>query len=119
MGGRCVDITYNDGTFVPWSERCDEKQPTTNTADNMHVLYKGVGVVKNYDTSAEQVLWLRVTNQSEYRGWNVQQNGVKRGSGINAGYFGVVNLMGPRTADQARAWTPVRKACGNAPFTPC
>jgi len=45
---------------------------------------------------------LRVTNQTEYRAWRETLNGIKRqdeGDG-NVGYFGVINLLGPRIPSQ-------------------
>ena len=44
---------------------------------------------------------LRVTNESEYRAWNTEWNGVKRqAQGDIEGYFGVINLLGPRLRTQ-------------------
>ena len=42
-------------------------------------------------TKQSTVIWLRITNESEYRGWNTRHNGVKRqSSGTATGYFGAV-----------------------------
>jgi hypothetical protein len=44
---------------------------------------------------------LRVTNETEYRAWRVKLNGIKRrNQGDSAGYFGVINLLGPRSPRQ-------------------
>ena len=40
---------------------------------------------------------LRITNQTEYRAWNIFINGIKRKTN---GAFGVVNLQAPREAAQ-------------------
>ena len=51
-------------------------------------------------SSGEQID-LRIVNQSEYRAWNQNLNGVKRRSqGAISGHFGVINLLGPRSAAQ-------------------
>ena len=65
----------------------------------MHVLIKGVGVDKTQ--GRWDPIWLRITNETEYRGWNVRLNGVKRvDDGEKVGFFGVINLLGPRTTLQ-------------------
>ena len=59
---------------------------------------------------------LRIVNQSEYRAWNVEWNGIKReerGFGL-VGTFGVVNLLGPRVAGQ-----PGRPTTSACPSTLC
>ena len=112
QGGRCVDTT--DGT---WSSKCKERDPTDsglgNNANNMHILIKDVGTQKDYTTTppTSRTVWMRVTNESEYRAWRTVHNGIKRtgGAGSNAGYFGVVNLLGPRSSGQSSQWSPVRK----------
>ena len=44
---------------------------------------------------------LRITNETDYRAWNPRHNGVKRQEeGTRVGFFGAVNLLGPRTVDQ-------------------
>ena len=63
------------------------------------LLIRGVGTT--LDTNQE--IWMRVTNQSVYRAWNSRHNGVKRRSeGTSIGYFGALNLLGPRSATQNR-----------------
>lgn len=47
------------------------------------------------------VIDLRVTNESEYRAWITEWNGIKREEeNDRVGYFGVVNLLGPRRSTQ-------------------
>ena len=47
--------------------------------------------------AAPAPLWLRVTNQSEYRAWRTGVNGItRRTQGAVTGYFGSINLLGPR-----------------------
>ena len=49
-------------------------------------------------------VWLRVTNETTYRAWNSRQNGVKRqSSGDGEGFFGAINLLGPRSVNQRPA----------------
>ena len=44
---------------------------------------------------------LRITNQSKFRAWSSNMNGVKREvAGSTYGYFGVINLLGPRDPRQ-------------------
>ena len=82
QGGRCVDTCYTDPVrCFTWNEFCDEQQPTANAPDaggvmgNMHILFRDVGTVNG------QSIWLRITNESEYRAWNPRHNGVKRQDG--------------------------------------
>ena len=83
MGGRCT----TEGL-------CVEPQ----TASTPHeIYYQTVGV-----TRSGEPIDMRITNQSEYRGWNIRLNGIKKNSkGSQTGYFGVVNLLGPRSTDQS------------------
>ena len=113
QGGRCKDTTYNDGSSATWQELCVERDPTdagqANTADNMHILISNVGTQKDYTTGISRPVWMRVTNESEYQAWRTGHNGIKRtgGVGSNAGFFGVVNLLGPRDPTQNRQWSQV------------
>ena len=44
---------------------------------------------------------LRIRNETAYRAWNERVNGIKREyTDNNEGFFGVINLLGPRTAAQ-------------------
>ena len=49
----------------------------------------------------------RITNESEYRAWNVNVNGIKRQTGqvdsSRRGYFGAINLLAPRPAARTKA----------------
>ena len=65
QGGRCADIQWNDGSWTYWDEFCDEEQPAVNTVNNMHLLFRGVGVKKDYASGSETVVWLRITNETE------------------------------------------------------
>lgn len=61
------------------------------------MLFRGVG--NTLDTNQE--IWMRVTNESTYRAWNPRHNGVKRRSeGTSTGFFGALNLLGPRSITQ-------------------
>jgi hypothetical protein len=102
QGGRCVDAYASDGSTISWRDMCEQQQPTLNVPDssptsmdgNMDILIRNVG---NESTNGE-VISLRITNVSEYRGWNTRQNGVKRQVlGANVGYFGAINLLAPRS----------------------
>lgn len=73
-------------------------QPDTPSSyGNEHLLFRRVGVSLRSDLE----LWMRVTNESVYRAWNPRHNGVKRQSeGTAVGFFGAINLLGPRTISQ-------------------
>ena len=46
QGGRCVDTTYDDGTFASWRDLCDEAQPNPPTnapATRQNVLIRNLG----------------------------------------------------------------------------
>jgi hypothetical protein len=114
QGGRCVDTYYAwEGRSVAWNELCERQQPTVNVPDssptamdgNMDIIIRNIG---NESTDGE-VISLRITNVTEYYGWNTRQNGVKRQAiGDNVGYFGAINLLGPRSNGQMPAnkrWT--------------
>ena len=94
MGGRCT----TEGL-------CVEPQ----TASTPHeIYYQTVGV-----TRSGEPIDMRITNQSEYRGWNIRLNGIKKNSqGSQSGYFGVVNLLGPRSTDQSGAPKRVNNIAG-------
>lgn len=53
------------------------------------------------------MIWLRITNDTEYRAWNQRINGVRRvARGTQAGYYGVVNLLAPRSRHQrSKLWS--------------
>ena len=120
QGGRCVTTTYKDGSTAQWSELCEERDPIDsgvgNNANNMHILIENVGAQTDYTTTppTSRPVWMRITNESEYRAWRTVHNGIKRtgGAASNAGFFGVVNLLGPRLASQSNHWTPVRGTLG-------
>lgn len=61
-------------------------------------------------SGAERVIWMRVTNETEYRAWNPRHNGVKRqAAGANFGFFGAINLLGPRDPNRIQTATPANK----------
>ena len=50
---------------------------------------------------------LRITNESEYRAWNTEWNGIKRvdfGEGSESGYYAAVNLLAPRSPGSFAFW---------------
>ena len=66
------------------------------TRGNTHVLFRNMGFAIN---GAE--IWMRITNETEYRAWNPRHNGVKRQEeGTTVGMFGAINLLGPRSTTQ-------------------
>jgi hypothetical protein len=97
QGGRCVDRTFGDGLFIPWSDSCDEQQ----SASTPHEIY-----IRNVGTTASGTsINMHIRNETEYRAWRTGPNGIKRvaaASGPN-GFFGVVNLLGPRSPTQQPA----------------
>ena len=48
-------------------------------------------------TGTGECINLRITNETEYRAWNTKINGVKVTGPSLSGYFGVINLMAPRS----------------------
>jgi hypothetical protein len=116
QGGRCVDTYYVDQQLsVPWSDLCERQQPTVNVPDssptardgNMDLVVRNVGQLAANGGLTE--ISLRITNVTEYYGWNTRHNGVKRlVIGNDIGYFGAINLLGPRSATQrpvTKQWT--------------
>ena len=89
-GGRCE----TDGL-------CEEYLPAANAPSaTREVLYKTVGFTR--PPLPYEAIDLRITNESEYRAWRVRLNGIKRRTqGDITGYFGVINLLGPRALGQS------------------
>ena len=90
QGGRCVDQTYSVNDSVTWQEVCDEPESPSMP----HEIYiRGLGT-----TPEGSKIDLRITNESEYRAWREAINGIKAQTrDENVGYFGVINLLGPRS----------------------
>ena len=103
QGGRCRDTTYSDGTSVAWSDVCEERCDALVCTSPPEIYLGNVGV----DPSGF-CIDLRITNETEYRANNANVNGVKRELyGTTEGFFGVLNLLGPR-----RPWQrPYYKFC--------
>ena len=67
---------------------------------NMVVLIRDIGTLTTTDGTDYEIS-LRITNMTEYRAWNPRHNGVKRqGIGDETGFFGAINLLGPRDSRQ-------------------
>ena len=104
LGGRCRDNCYTqaDGSTacVTWQSLCDEQCDletpggVCTSAEEIHIA--------NIGTAPGNVcIDLRITNETEYRAWRTGNNGVKRvGIGTNVGFFGAINLLGPRLPAQ-------------------
>ena len=87
-GGRCVDTCYlksgcsypscyTDGTCVHWYDLCLEPPDPSKPV----VLFKNLG--EQYNEARQigykfDVIWLKISNETKYRGWNTKNNGVKR-----------------------------------------
>lgn len=100
QGGRCRTVAYDDGTVVPWQSVCDEEcdriSPGGTCASPPEVKISNVGTAPS-----GECIDLRITNESEYRAWWTGHNGIKRvASGTIEGFFGAVNLLGPRSVTQ-------------------
>ena len=81
QGGRCVTPGL-----------CAENE----TASTPHEIF-----IRDVGQFMGQSIGLRITNETEYRAWRETINGVKREEeGDSVGYFGVVNLLGPRSPQQ-------------------
>ena len=84
-GGRCVTPGL-----------CEELQTESTPRE---ILYQTVGFTR--PPLAYEAIDLRVTNETEYRAWRIRLNGIKRQrTGDSFGYFGVINLLGPRAPGQ-------------------
>ena len=80
---------------------CEEYLPAADAPSaTREVLYKTVGFTR--PPLPYEAIDLRITNESEYRAWRVRLNGIKRRTvGDITGYFGVINLLGPRALGQS------------------
>jgi hypothetical protein len=87
LGGRCVDSACTGGA---------------TDASTPHELYiENIGVLP----TTGQTVDLRITNETEYRAFNVNGNGIKFEEGSTTiGLFGTINLLGPRLATQPKHW---------------
>ena len=101
LGGRCA--TYDDAAGAPVATGlCLENVvPDENTPQNIYYQYLGV------DPATGDPIDMQVDNETEYRAWNVNWNGIKqqRVSDVE-GFFGVTNLLGPRAPEQTAQWDP-------------
>ena len=92
-GGRCTDPS-----------ECDEVQ-SASTAREIYIRDVGVhelGAEYNGGQRANRApIDLRITNLTEYHGWNTPLNGIKHKTGMRDGSFGVINLLGPRDPSQS------------------
>ena len=91
LGGRCSR-----------AGRCVEGAPLASTPHEIY--FANVGRVTSATGGGEHSLDVRIVNESQYRAWNVNINGIKRRrrDGV-AGNFGVINLLGPRDSSQQPA----------------
>ena len=109
-------------TYVSWQDQCQFQQPSLpgvppvfdavkdeyTSRGNQHVMFRTLGFNYNNDETSfnggwEEV-WMSINNVSEYRAWKTGHNGVKRQSfGDVEGFFGAVNLLGPRATTQQPA----------------
>ena len=102
LGGRC--------TMPGMEELCITRgAPTASTPHEM--LFRGIGRPNDNYLTPEHVMDtvdMRITNISEYRGFNTLTNGIKDGTpNSNAtGCFGSINLLAPRTSPFARGQPP-------------
>jgi hypothetical protein len=100
QGGRCSMLTAF-GT-----PSCIEPAPLVSTPNNSHLLFSDVGrVLGGGDAPEAERVWLQITNETEYRAWNANANGVKRQMyGGETGFFGVGTPRAElRVAASARA----------------
>ena len=127
QGGRCQDIQWSDGSWSRWYDECEEEHvngvtpnvddvppagdpnPGTVSKGNKHVLFADIGKM-TVNTPMDTVVWLRVTSETEYRAWNQRINGKARvlDDDGNFGYFGSINLLGPRNPGQKPGQPPPR-----------
>ena len=109
LGGRCTDTTL-----------CTEMQSVTQANDLREVRFTLVANSKTLDSSTGSAIPidLRVTNETEYRAWNIRLNGIKRQTlGDKSGFFGVINLKGPRLAVQGDGSNTIPRGYWNDQFT--
>ena len=94
QGGRCdTNSPVYDGEFASASQ-CVDGARTPSTPPEVYI--------RNVGTAPSGArIDLRITNESEYRAWNPNHNGIKRQTeGARTGYFGAINLLGPRLSAQ-------------------
>ena len=93
QGGRCSAL-----------DLCDEVQSSTTPHE---ILIRDVGVneiASQYNEgrrTLQEPIDLRITNTTEYHGWNTNVNGITRRSQERYASFGVINLLGPRLPSQS------------------
>jgi hypothetical protein len=86
--------------------RCNQ-DPSLCTSGAPSALTQPDILIRNVASAFEngEQLDLHISNESEYRGWNVNLNGIKRVvSGASSGHFCVVNLLAPRAVGTRRYW---------------
>ena len=94
QGGRCVTETFRDGWTSNWEDLCRNPQPGvqhgpsasypygvfmphvfpgSGQIGNTHVLFENLGYKLEYDGNGvlarQDLIWLQVTNETEYRAW--------------------------------------------------
>ena len=90
LGGRCTMSGAEDLCIQTGA-------PTATTPTDIR--FRGVGT-----SATGERIDMRITNETEYRGYNTEINGLKRSltTSGEAGCFAVLNLLAPRTA--SRIW---------------
>ena len=77
---------------------CSQLESASTPPD---IYFAGVGAVVDATSGTTATVDLRVSNETEYRARNANLNGIKRQEeGGSTGFFGVVNLLGPRSQTQ-------------------
>ena len=91
MGGRCwLDIGNSTGLCA------DDTAPSATSPRELYFSTLGA------DRITGDKIDLRITNLTEYRWWSKKWNGIKRIEvDGTVGYFGAVNLRGPRSLSQS------------------
>ena len=98
LGGKC--------TMVGQEGLCRSGAPNASTPHEILMRDIGyLGLATIGDRLSESID-LRITNESEYRGYNTIFNGIKASSGAK-GCFGVINLLAPRAAGTSRVWSTI------------
>ena len=94
MGGRC-DTN---------AALCTDGLRSESTPTDM--LIKHIATLSQVDPS--ETIGLRITNETEYKAWNTNVNGVKRQRGsvntADEGFFGAINLLAPRPPNSVLHW---------------
>jgi hypothetical protein len=97
-----VRITFDNATLVRSNLGGQGGPGTAPSAVDQHIHYRNVGTMPDGST-----IDLRVTNLTEYAAYNPSINSISRKAN---GSFGVINLLGPRTADMLATFVHLRFA---------